>query len=201
MTSMERFVIRNGEALELESGDVLRASLEASTRATYSLGNRAYYFQGASTKGGVVGDYVTRSGDGLVYFIETIQPVPAFHGLQTVYLVQCNARVTLLRDENGTDGSGNLIPGFKPYAEGVRVYKDTTTRNMKAVSDGLIDQAIYVMHIPHKYHVRPMDRICVYDAEGNELECYRAESVGDTLTPIDSVDEGVDVVQMSEDTR
>lgn len=201
MTAMERFVISRGETLALETGALLRASLKASTQATYSLGSRAYYYQGVSTIGGAVGDYLTRSGDGLYYFIETIQPEPVFSGLQTVYLVQCNAKVALLRDEGDADGAGNLVPDFVPYAENVCVYKDTTTRSMKAVNDGLIDQAIYVMHLPHKYHVWPMDRICVYDAAGQEVERYRVESVGDTLTPIDSVDEGVDVLQLSEDTR
>lgn len=207
MTAQERFLKRRGETMLLPDGTKCKASLESSTRATYSLANRAYFFEGTMQTGGyATGDYLTREMDGLAYLVETIQPEPPHVNIQAVYLAQCNAMVNLYRegeieyDENGEKIDPN-DDGWRVYAEAVKVFQDTTPRSDKQVNDGRLDQSIYIMHLPHRYGIRKNDRITVVTSDGTPIQKYRIEGINNSLTPIDSRTEGVDVVQLSEDLR
>lgn len=194
MTPNEKFILRRGENILLPDGiTVLKASLASSTRATYSLAARAYFFEGIMQTGKYnVGDYVSRETDGLTYMVETIQPEPPHNRLQKVYFAQCNTLVKIETEKAGK---------WAVTANAVYAYTDITPRSDKQMNDGRLDQGIYIIHIPHCYKIDKSDRITTITQSGDILKKYRVESVNDSLIPLDEFDSGVDIAQLSEDLR
>lgn len=200
MTSAhKRAVKRNGEWIYREDEKLpkIKASLTNSTRATFSLANRACLFEGLSEIGPTVGEYIIRKDDGKKYMVQTVHIQPRSPGLNYIFLAMCNQLVTLSRPVS----SGR----FEIYAENVPVFMDTTTRRLKPQNDGLLDEAIYIIQIPTRYEIQSMDR--VYLMRGcdpiDKCDFFRVDSINDSLTPIDSnVDRtGVDVMQLTADAR
>lgn len=207
MTSNEKYILRRGENIILPDGKtVLKASLMSSTRATYSLAARAYFFEGIMQTGEYkVGDYVSRETDGLTYMVETIQPEPPHNTLQKVYFAQCNTLVRIeIEKEEELDENGEPIGCQDKWAikaNNVKAYMDITPRSDKQMNDGRLDQGIYIIHIPHCYKIDKSDRITTITPSGKTLKKYRVESVNDSLIPLDGSDSGVDIAQLSEDLR
>ncbi|NLW79058.1 MAG: hypothetical protein GXY32_06570 [Ruminococcaceae bacterium] len=152
-----------------------------------------------------MGEYLTRRRDGKPYLVETRQPEPQCDALEILYLAQCNQKVTLARPRNAGGTDGDAETEFLLLAEDVPVFMDTTTRSMKAQNDGLLDQAIYIVHLPARFGMQKMDRIYLRrsGAPLDESEYYRVDSINDSLTPIDDkVDaSGIDMVQLVDDLR
>ena len=205
---MARFaptVRRQGEWCIREDGvQELKASITNSTKATYSLAARASFYEGLIEKGPTVGEYLFRENDGMEYIVNSTQIQPRDTTLEYVFLARANDVVALARPVYVSAGS-DQVSAWDVYSEGVKVYKTITTRSMKEQMDGLIDQAIYIMHIPARFGVMRLDR--VYLAKDGEplSDCkyYRVESIDDSLSPLyENVDtSGVDVIQLTEDKR
>lgn len=217
---MQAYVIatmRHAENFLREDGTTVKAgNVVNSTKATYSLSARAYFFEGLLVqnpnwpkipedfKPVEVGEYLLRQLDGDYYMVNTRQIQPRSPGQDYIFMAKTNAKVTLARPRKKALGQGNAQDKFEVYAEGVRIFMDTTTRSFKEQNDGLLPQDITIIHVPARYGIQRMDRVYLLDGGKplEECEFYRVDSINDALTTADDPsDVGVDVMQLSEDKR
>lgn len=205
MTANYGIVNRLGESVVFEElGKEIKASLKGSTNATYSLANRAYYIEGQAFKGKYcVGDYFRRKCEREnVYMVSTINSEPLAQDLVYLFAMRCNAVITIMRYKGRqTDEYGDVKDIFEEVYKDIPVYRDFTTRSGKQTNDGLIDQAIYTMILPHRFMLSEKDRIIMKTNIGGEYadRAYYVENIGNALAEYGG--EGIDTVQLSLDTR
>lgn len=192
MSRQKSIVARHGEQV-IFSNQILKASLMESTKAVYSLANRAYYFEGQMFKGSPaisVGDYFTRPKDNNnTYFIETILPEPMASDMIYAACIRCNVTITIKRRPNNErDDNGELLP-YAVIHENVRCFRDISTRSNKATSDGLLDQTIFSIILPHCFMISEGDMVVMkYNVEGQEKDAeFSVESVGSQVIGTDTV--------------
>ncbi len=207
--------LRHAEVFRREDDGVVKGSIVNSTRATYSLANRAFFFEGLLVqnpawpkkpegfKPVAVGEYLTRENDGFQYVVETLQPAKPTSqgnpGQSYCFLAMGNTRVTLARPKGKESGPDDFVV----YARDVLIFLDTTVRSFKAQNDGLLSQDITVVHIPARHKVQKMDRLYILK-DGVPLEkceVFRVDSINDSLTVADDkVDtSGVNIMQLTVD--
>ena len=205
MTANYSIVNKLGESITFEGiGKEIKASLKTSTSAVYNLANRAYYIEGQAFKDDYrVGDYFRRKCEPeAVYMAATIVSEPLAADLVYLYAMRCNGIITIMRYKGRqTDEYGDMKDVFEEAFKDVPVYRDFTTRSGKQTNDGLIDQAIYTLILPHKYLLSEKDRIIMKTNVGGEYadRAYFVENIGNAVAEDDGF--GVDTVQLSLDTR
>lgn len=205
MKSNYGIVNKLGESITFEGlGKEIKASLKTSTSAVYNLANRAYYIEGQAFKDDYrVGDYFRRKCEPeAVYMAATIVSEPLAADLVYLYAMRCNGIITIMRYKGRqTDEYGDIKDVFEEAFKDVPVYRDFTTRSGKQTNDGLIDQAIYTLILPHKYLLSEKDRIIMKTNVGGEYadRAYYVENIGNALAEYGG--EGIDTVQLSLDTR
>lgn len=169
-----RLLAMDGEVLV--SGEKrYRASLKASTRATFSLSNRAYFFEGNAETGLKNGDYCHRwlgNDDGGLLLCMGVHDEPHYAGMDYVFFARCNTSGRFARYRDGT---------LSVYTDWVPVYKVTTTRDDKAQNDGLLDQTIYVCYLPAAVGARKDDIVQFSSSVESKPMLYRVDSVDDGL--------------------
>lgn len=198
-------VSRHGELLDFGGLGIVKASMKPSTKATYSLANRAYYIEGQCFRTSPMyaeGDYFTRKSDGKRYFVSTVQAEPCADDLAYLYGIQCNAEVDLLREKFFIDHEGNRKRDFVAVHENIYCYRDFVDRSAKQTNDGTIPQEIITLIIPHRYGISAGDRIEMkFNCNGEYAPSrFKVESVGTALVSLDGAS-GVDTAQLSIDTR
>lgn len=202
-----RIVSKLGEQMYLIQGEKripFKMSAKESTRATYSQNNRANFFEGQSFKyaddNGTpteihLGDYIERACDPLLpYFVASLIPEPLSQDtLVYAYLMRCNAKIDLWRltKDVDPDDPTHIITVPEDIVTDLWVNKDVTTRSMKSMDSGLLDQAIYIVHLPKSVGAQIGDRLTMKDGR-----VYRVESVNDTLVN-PSMLTGVDILQLT----
>lgn len=196
-------VKRLGENIRF-GDDIIKASLKSSTSAVYNLANRAYYIEGQAFKGSYrVGDYFSRECEPeSVYMAATIVSEPLAMDLVYLYAMRCNAKITIERyKRRKPDENRDIKDIFEEAYSDIPVYRDFTTRSGKQTNDGLIDQAIYTMILPHRYMLSEKDRVIMKTNVGGEYTdlAYYVENVGNAVAEDDGY--GIDTVQLSLDTR
>lgn len=216
MQAYMRATLRSGETFIRSDNTAVTISCASSTRATYSMSNRAFYFEGLLVQNVnypivpsgfipvLVGDYLKRKKDENTYMVETLQIQPRSPGQDYVYLSMCNHTVTLARPKPDLVGSTNGVLTFDTYQEKVLVFMDITTRSYKEQKDGMLGQEITILHIPSRYGVQKMDRIYLRKGETPLEECryYRVDSINDALSHSGATfEEGMDIIQLSDDRR
>jgi len=191
MSRQKNIVARHGEQLVFNN-QILKASLMESTKAVYSLANRAYFFEGQMYKGSPavsVGDYFTRPADNNnTYFIETILNEPMASDMIYAACIRCNVTITIKRRPNNErDDNGELLP-YAVVHENVKCFRDISTRSNKATSDGLLDQTIFSLILPHSYMISEGDMVVMkYNVEGQEKDAeFSVESVGSQVIGTDT---------------
>lgn len=182
----------------------IKASLKSSTSAVYNLANRAYYIEGQAFKGNYrVGDYFRRECEpDCIYMAATIVSEPLATDLVYLYAMMCNATITLMRYKGReNDENGDIKDVFEEAYTDIPVYRDFTTRSGKQTNDGLIDQAIYTLIIPHRYMLSEKDRVIMKTNSGGEYvpKVYYVENIGNAVAEDDGC--GIDTAQLSLDTR
>lgn len=166
---------------------ILKASLTESTKAVYSLANRAYYAEGQMYKGNpavVVGDYFTRpNNSNKTYFVETIIPEPLAPDLIYACCIECNVTIDIKRKsgESTRDRNSSLVPRvYETIYSGINCYRDVATRSNKYTSDGALDQSIYSVILPHRFMLSEGDIVVMQNnisgADGKSE--FSVESVG-----------------------
>ena len=192
MSRQKNIVARHGEQV-IFSNQILKASLMESTKAVYSLANRAYFYEGQMFKGSPavsVGDYFTRPADNNnTYFIETILNEPMASDMIYAACIRCNVTITIKRRPNNErDDNGELLP-YAVVHENVKCFRDISTRSNKATSDGLLDQTIFSLILPHSYMISEGDMVVMkYNVEGQEKDAeFSVESVGSQVIGTDTV--------------
>lgn len=205
MNRFEKVVRKHGEDLTLHDGSArlpFRASLKESTHATYSMNNRANYFEGQSLKRTLddtgtavaLGHYVTRLCDPDVpYMVASTLPEPlSGDSLIYLYMMRCNERVTIDRwtEDVDPDNPSEIISGWVPVAADAWCNKDIVTRSMKGTNDGLLDQAIYILALPRSIGVKVLDRVKMAGTS------YRVESINDIIANA-NLTAGLDVLQLT----
>lgn len=192
MSRQRNIVAKHGEQLVFNN-QILKASLMESTKAVYSLANRAYFFEGQMYKGSpavCVGDYFTRPKDNNnTYFIETILNEPMASDMIYAAVIRCNTTITIKRCSVTRDGYGDVSSDYLPVYENVKCYKDTSTRSNKPTADGALDQSIFTLIIPHKYLISDGDMVVMpYNVAGEEKNAeFSVESVGSQVIGSDTV--------------
>ena len=205
MTANYSIVNKLGESITFEGlGKEIKASLKTSTSAVYNLANRAYYIEGQAFKDDYrVGDYFRRKCEPeSVYMAATIVSEPLAADLVYLYAMRCNGIITIMRYKGRqTDEYSDMKDVFEEAFKDVPVYRDFTTRSGKQTNDGLIDQAIYTLILPHKYLLSEKDRIIMKTNVGGEYadRAYFVENIGNAVAEDDGF--GVDTAQLSLDTR
>jgi len=200
MSEFGNIVNELGEILDFGT-QTIKASLKSSTKAVYSLANRACFVEGQTIKGNpqiASGDYFQRVYDNSVYFITTILTEPLADDLFYIYATKCNTTITIQRQTETRDTfTGDLInDGWGTIHSDIKCFKDVATRSNKTTNDGLLDQTIFTLIIPHSYLISEGDRVVMTsNQKGIETDTnYKVESTGNQI-------EGVDLVQMSLDLR
>jgi len=207
-------VQRLGEDI-IYDNQTLKASLEESTQATFSLAGRAYYVQGQILKGNPEikqGELFSRLCEpNEKYTIITLLPEPYASDLFFLYAYKCNAKVSIYRLEspeitNGKrfdDITGDRLDSktFELIYSNVYVFSDTVVRSFKELNDGLDDQTIYTMLLPHEYGISVLDRVALPTTINgtNSTKNLRVDSISNALIGISST--GIDQIQLSFDTR
>lgn len=200
MSIQGNIVKRLGESITYGT-QTIKASLKESTRAVYSLANRACFIEGQTIKGNpamACGGYFQRICDSNTYFIATLMQEPFADDVFYMYAIKCNATITIKRlSEERDSETGDLIgDGWSTIHSNIKCFKDIATRSNKATNDGLLDQTIYTLIIPHTYLISEGDRV-VMKSNQNGIETdtnYKVESTGNQV-------EGIDLVQMTLDIR
>lgn len=198
-------VERLGEKITFADGKTVKSALKFSTSAVFNLSNRAYYIEGQTVKAlpmFSVGDYFTRVKDGKTFFVSTIQPDNCTDELVYMFAAQCNATITLMRYIGKTKNSdGDQVDTFETVCENQPVYRDFITRSGKQTNDGVIDQGIYTMLIPHKFLISEKDRVIMKYNDGGVYKDtnFCVENVGCALSEVNET--GIDSVQLSRDNR
>lgn len=199
-------VARHGETVDFGNLGKVKASLKASTKAAYSLANRAYYIEGQCFRTFpdmfAVGDYFTRENDGGRYFVSTVQSEPLAADLVYLYGIKCNAIISIYRYKGYADGNGDKNREWETVAEDIYCFRDFVDRSGKTTNDGLIDQAIYTLIIPQKYRLSEGDRVVMKHNSSGEFKdvSFRVESVGTALVDHEGAS-GINTAQMSLDLR
>lgn len=199
-------VARHGETIDFGDLGKVKASLKASTKATYSLANRAYYIEGQCFRTSpdmfAEGDYFTRENDSGKYFVSTVQSEPLAADLVYLYGIRCNAVISLHRCKGYANGFGDIKREWETVAEEIYCFRDFVDRSGKTTNDGLINQAIYTLIIPQKYRISDGNRVVMkHNSDGKFKDVsFRVESVGTALADYEGIS-GVNTVQMSLDLR
>lgn len=193
-----------GEVIRFGEDKRIKASFKTSTSAVYNLANRAYYIEGQAFKVDYrVGDYFSRECEPkAVYMIATVVSEPLAPDLAYLYAMRCNAVITIMRYKGReSDEYGDTKDVFEEAFKDVPVYRDFTTRSGKQTNDGLIDQAIYTMILPHRFMLSEKDRVIMKTNIGGEYidREYFVENIGNAVAEDDGC--GVDTAQLSLDTR
>ena len=195
-------VARHGETIDFGDLGKVKASLKASTKATYSLANRAYYIEGQCFRTSpdmfAEGDYFIRETDSGRYFVSTVQSEPLAADLVYLYGIRCNAIISIYRCKGYADGYADIKREWETVAEEVYCFRDFVDRSGKTTNDGLIDQTIYTLIIPQKYCISASDRVVMkYNSDGEFKDVsFRVESVGTALVDCGGIS-GINTVQMS----
>lgn len=174
-----------------EDGTEYPAGIIASTKATYSMGSRAYYFEGVILGGVKVGDYMIRKLDGLNYMVATTYIEPMCPTIERVFFMVTNC----FFDIEGKDEWG--VPFWK--ARDVKGLIDTALRPEKELIDGNLAQEINTLALPNKCKIDVQDIVITKDIKGNALKRYRTDSVSDVLAMNGSRLEGVSMAQLTKD--
>lgn len=179
-----------------------KASLKESTKAVYSLANRACYFEGNILVNDSiinVGDYFIRECDNNNYFVSTLLPEPTDTTTMYIYCVKCNVQLTIQREkQTGTNPVGKPIIEYVDVegATDILGFRDISTRSDKVTNSGSLDQTIYTLTLPQTYVLSKGDRIImptnIGGAEASEK--YEVESTGNQLV-------GVTTAQLTKDIR
>lgn len=193
-----------GEIIRFGEDKCIKASLKSSTSAVYNLANRAYYIEGQAFKADYrAGDYFSRECESeAVYMIATVVSEPLAPDLAYIYAMRCNAVITIMRYKGREcDEYDDTKDVFEEAFKDVPVYRDFTTRSGKQTNDGLIDQAIYTMILPHRFMLSEKDRVIMKTNIGGEYidREYFVENIGNAVAEDDGC--GVDTAQLSLDTR
>lgn len=188
-----------GEPLEFDN-QILKASLKESTRATYSLVNRAYMVEGQCYIGNPnvsVGDYFKRiSDDNSLYFINTIISEPLTEDLIYMFAIKCNAKVQVKRFVDTVNEYGDRQREWTDIHNDVDVCLDIILRSDKATNDGGISQVIYTMVSPSQFVISADDRVVIKSNQNGEVKDLnlKVESTGSQI-------KGICVIQLSVDLR
>lgn len=199
-------VSRHGETIDFGGLGKVKASLKASTKAVYSLANRAYYIEGQCFRTFpdmfAEGDYFTRENDSGKYFVSTVQSEPLAADLVYLYGIKCNAIISIYRCKGYANSSSDMKREWEPVAEDIYCFRDFVDRSGKTTNDGLIDQAIYTLIIPQKYRISDDYRVVMkHNSDGKFKDVsFRVESVGTALVDYEGISD-INTVQMSLDLR
>lgn len=205
MSKWSAVVNKLGETIMLNN-QYIKASLKQSTKATYSLANRAFYIEGQCVKGYPeikAGDYFTRLIDNTKYMVVSSTAEGLADDICYIYAAQCNVQISIAR-QSQTEIENELGERIKPfnivYSE-VDAFRETETRSYKTTNDGLIDQTIYTLMLPHKYLLSEGDRVIMKSNVDGEFKNvnYRVESISNAVVGLDG--NGIDVAQLSFDVR
>lgn len=196
-----------GENIVFFDGQDLKASLKNSTKAAVSLAARAFYVEGECFSGSPAikeGDYFLRPADGdAVYFV--VSAISAGYADDVIYIfaAKCNAKISIAREELefAYDEKGKKTKPLVTIHEDVFIYRDFVTRSNKSTKDGLLDQVIYTLMLPHLYALSEGDCVIMsMNVRGkSKPQNYRVESVSSALANVE--DTGVDTAQLSVDLR
>lgn len=184
--------------------ETVRASLKYSTKAVFNLANRACYVEGQTCKTSPlfkVGEYFTRAIDGEKYLIVTVNPENMADDLVYLYGIKCNEKIIVKRFfEKQADEFGDLKDNYVTVASNLPIFRDFTLRMGKSTNDGIIDQGIYTMIVPHSYNISYGDTIIAKHNDGGAYKDtkFKVENVGNALA---DGTEGVDTLQLSLDIR
>lgn len=190
MSRQKAIVAKHGEYISVEN-QLLKASIVESTKATYSFAGRAYFVQGQVFKGRpaiCVGDYFKRFADNNIYFINSLLPEPKAEDLFFMYAVMCNGKISIYRLPNAErDKYGSYDTKETLIHKDIGCYYDVSTRLDKATNDGLIDQSIYTIMLPHKYMLSKGDIVTMdINIKGETAKGkFRVESVGSQVMGAD----------------
>ena len=190
ISRQKAIVAKHGEFIDINN-QRLKASIVESTKATYSMAGRSYFVQGQVFKGKPaikVGDYFKRKVDKNTYFINTLLPEPQAEDLFFMYAVMCNATISIyrtvesVRNEYGDKESNTIL-----MDKDVCCYLDVSTRSNKATNDGMIDQSIYTLMLPHNFMLSEGDNITAPMNISGETGTgiFRVESIGSQVIGID----------------
>jgi hypothetical protein len=205
MHSFEKAIRKHGEQAYLLGGTQklpFKMSITESTHAVFSLNNRVNAFEGQALKSTSdvsatalkLGDYVERqcAADAPLMIIGSIPEPYKNVGLIYVYLLRCNAKATITRVSGTVDPNDEtqMIEATETVADNVWVNRDVTTRSLKAINTGLLDQTIYLLYIPKSFGVKVEDEVHMNGS------IYRVDSINDSLVTSDFIN-GVDVLQLT----
>lgn len=206
MSIWKNIVQQLGETLKFGNISV-KASLKQSTKAAYSLANRAYYIEGQIEINDIVkvGAYFNRNCEkDNVYFVVSLASEDITNDIQYMYAAKCNAEITIARKstEPITNEFGEETYPFIPIFSGVKVFRDFAVRSQKTTNDGLIDQTIYTLMLPHSYMLSESDRVIMKANVAGEYkdQNYKVESVSSALVDLSGIG-GIDFAQLSLDIR
>lgn len=199
MSRQGNIVKRHGENITFGE-QTIKASLKESTKAVYSLANRAYMVEGQTIKGNPkisCGDYFQRVSDNGTYFVTTLMIEPLASDLFYMYATKCNTTISIQRYVEERDTfTGDLKEEWNDIFTDVKCFKDVATRSNKMTNDGGKDQTIYTLIVPGVYVISENDRVVMKsNKDGQAIDTnYKVESVGNQV-------EGINTVQMTLDLR
>ena len=173
----------------------LSASILPATKAAYNIIDREYLFTGSMTlpigvdANHLRGSYLTRDiMTGFNYLLFSIigEPISST-SLATVYLAQCNERVTIQKKSSGPNKYGDIVETWVDYVT-VDSYFGETLRSRKETQDGSFDDSIYSIIIPAKHMVSTDMRILKTSFINGKvgLSVYSVESIDTSLIDINS---------------
>lgn len=198
----EKVVRKSTDKFKNSLGEIFCAAVDRSTKATYSLGNRAYYFEGTICTGTKTGEYLTRLLDNETYMVCTRFPYPYCPTLDVVYLTMTNAICKVQREIGKTKNKyGDSVTVWQDYLTEVKCYMDTVNRPLKETLDGLKNETLFIITLPHKFDVQKLDRIITLDEHGQEIAKFKVDSINDVLVVNGNIHDGIDVLQVVDDLR
>lgn len=206
MSIWSNIVKRLGETISFGETNI-KASLKQSTKAVYSLANRAYYVEGQNEVNAAiaVGSYFTRPCDNSnIYFVVSLTSDNAADDVQYMYAAKCNAEITIARKSAEpviNEFEEETYP-FNTIFSGVKVFRDFAVRSQKSTNDGLLDQTIYTLMLPHSFMLSEGDRVVMKTNVAGEYkdQNYKVESISSALVDLSGVG-GIDFAQLSLDLR
>ena len=195
-----------------------KLALEIKTTSTYMLSEREYLYSGTATfpdrdaQTTFKGCYFNRqTNPDKTYLMVSTIPEPTDERIADVYVVQCNAFVSIGNLVVTVNEKGDRVSVPKLFAENVRAFFDSTLQKQRRSSDGNFEQTLYYMQIPARFGIAP-DMVVVrklpkYNDKDGKVETeeqrFRVESVDHSLMTLGENGEiyGIVDVQMSPDTR
>lgn len=195
-----------------------KLALEIKTTSTYMLSEREYLYSGTATfpdrdaQTTFKGCYFNRqTNPDKTYLMVSTVPEPTDERIADVYVVQCNAKVSLGYPIESVDEKGDRVQTVKNYEDDVLAFFDSTLQKQRRSSDGNFEQTLYYMQIPASYGVAPEHvvtrKLSKYNEKTGKTELtdtrFRVESVDHSLMTTDEDGNiyGIVDVQMSIDTR